>query len=190
MSDAYALARLRVVGFLSPPGTAADWGALRAAANRAGRRLVDVVVAEGGPGIALGWQDGDEPAVLDEPLSEIYRQPTATIQLVLAACLRCCWPDPDQPLYPGEATTETGVLQALDSLSPRTPSAGYEGASSGVHRHRKSALRVLRACGFLTPDSGDGAVKLGPAIAQWTPTDVAELRRGHHLLPSLEMEPT
>lgn len=190
MSDAYALARMRVLGFMPPPGTAAGSDALRGVANRAGRRLVDVVVADGGPGIALGWQEGDEPAVLDEPLSEICRQPATTVQLVLAACLRCCWPDADKPLYPGEATTEADVFRALDSLRPRAPGAGYEEASLGVYRHRKSALRVLRACRFLTPDSGDGAVTLGPAIAQWTFSEVAELRRGHHLLPSPGQEAT
>jgi hypothetical protein len=190
MSDAYALARMRVLGFIPPPGTAAGSDALRGVANRAGRRLVDVVVADGGPGIALGWQEGDEPAVLDEPLSEICRQPATTVHLVLAACLRCCWPDADKPLYPGEATTEADVFRALDSLRPRAPGAGDEEASLGVYRHRKSALRVLRACRFLTPDSGDGAVTLGPAIAQWTFSEVAELRRGHHLLPSPGQEAT
>lgn len=190
MTDAYVLARMRVLGVTPSLDSPARSNSLRMAADRAGRRLVDLVAADGGSAIALGWRDGDEPAVLDEPLSEIYRHPTTTVQLVLAACLRCCWPNSDQPLYPGAASTEEAVLRALDRLGTRTPSARYEEASAGVYRHRKSALRVLRACGFLAPEAGGGTVQLGPAIAQWTPAEVAELRRGHHLLPSPEKELT
>jgi hypothetical protein len=170
------------------PDSPAELNALRIATDRAGRRLVDVSGAEGVPAVALGWQDGDEPAVL-QPLAEIYRHAAPTVQLVLAACLRCCWPDPDQPLYPGQTATEAQVFRALDGLSARSRSSDLEEASNGVHASRKSALRVLRACAFLTPDTGDGAIRLGPAIAQWTPAEVAELRRGHHLLPGPDEEP-
>jgi hypothetical protein len=125
--------------------------------------------------------------VLQEPLAEIYRRASPTVQLMLAACLRCCWPDPDQPLYPGKTTTEGQIFRALDSLG-RTRVTDPEEANNGVYRVRKSALRLLRACAFLAPELGDGSIRLGPAIAQWTSTDVAELRRGHHLLPSAAEE--
>jgi hypothetical protein len=171
------------------PDSAAELNALRIVADRAGRRLVDVSGADGSPAVALGWQEGDEPAVLQEPLAEIYRHASSTVQLVLAACLRCCWPDPDRPLYPGGTATEAQVFRALDSLGTSTRSGDLEETSNGVYRHRKSALRALRACAFLAPDTGDCVIRLGPAIAQWTPADVAELRRGHHLLPSAEKEP-
>lgn len=183
---AYSLAKIRVLGVIHSPDNRAKSDSLRTAADHAGRRLVDVVCPGGERGIALGWQNGDEPAVMDEPLSEIYRHATTTVQLMLAACLRCCWPDPGQPLYPGEATTETVVFRALDNLRARAPSADSDEVRKGAHGHRRSALRVLRACGFLAPDAGEGTIRLGPAIAQWTPADITELASDHHLLPSQE----
>jgi hypothetical protein len=189
MSDGYALARIRVLGLAPVPASPADVDTMRIAANRAGRRLVHLSGADGALAVALGWQEGDEPAVLQEPLVDIYRHASPTVQLVLAACVRCCWPDPDQPLYPGETATEAQVFRALDSLGTRMLSADLEEANNGVHRARKSALRVLRACAFLASDTSDGAIRLGPAIAQWTPADIAELRRGHDFLPSPDEVP-
>jgi hypothetical protein len=189
VADACTLARIRALRATAMLADAAGSGALQASADRAGRRLVGVAAADGGLGIALGWQECDEPAVLDEPLSGVCRLAPPTVQLVLAACLRSCWPDPDKPVYPGLATTEATVLEALDRLGARTPEPWHEQAGSGVYRHRKSALRVLRACGFLAPDAADGSVRLGPAVAQWPAADVDELRRCHHLLPAPGQDP-
>ena len=47
----------------------------------------------------------------------------------------------------------------------------------------RSALRVLRACGYLAVAAGDGMVRLGPVVAAWSERDVDELRRGYDLLP-------
>lgn len=185
MTDAkYSLARIRALGIAPVPADRGVLDFLRTAAGQSGRRLVDVLGAGGKPGIALGWRAGDEPPVLDEPLYEICRQATVSVQLTLAACLRCCWPDPAEPLYPGVAATEADVFRALDNL--RAPASGPEPgeASKGVHSSRKSALRILRACVFLEPATEDGMIRLGPAIALWTPAEIAELARNHDLLPS------
>ena len=185
MTDAkYLLARVRALSVASPVGGQAELDCLGEAAGQAGRRLVDVLCPGREPGITLGWQLGDEPSVMDEPLSDTCRQATVSVQLVLAACLRCCWPEPAEPLYPGGAVAETAVFRALDRL--RSPGSGPEPGEvgKGVHSSRRSALRVLRACGFLEPDAGDGMIRLGPAVALWTPAEISELTRNHHLLPS------
>ncbi|GIF11643.1 hypothetical protein [Actinoplanes teichomyceticus] len=185
MSAAYELAKLRALRILPQPLDRTERDALRDAALLAGRGLVDVSLPDGSAAVVLSWPDGHEPVVL----SEASRSATSTVQLVLAACLRSCWPDPDAPPYPGVAATEEQVLTALEGLE--TPSAEPEESSrNGRYRARKSALRVLRACAFLQPDAGDGVVRLGPAVALWTPAEVAELRREHHVLPGRPEERT
>lgn len=185
MPDAtYSLARVRALGVAHVPADRGGLESLRAAADQAGRRLVDVLGPDGKPGITLGWRIGDEPLVLDEPLSEICRQVTVSVQLMLAACLRCCWPDPAEPLYPGGAATEADVFRALDGLRSEASGSEHGEAGKGVHSSRKSALRVLRACAFLEPGAEDGRIRLGSAIALWTPSEIAELARNYDLLPS------
>ncbi len=180
----YLLARIRALGVAAPVGDRAGLNCLGEAADQAGRRLIDVLRPGREPGITLGWQVGDEPSVMSEPLSDTCRQATVSVQLALAACLRCCWPDPAEPLYPGGTAAETAVFRALDRL--RSPASGPEPGEvgKGVHSSRRSALRILRACGFLEPDAGDGVIRLGPTVALWTPADISELARNHHLLPS------
>jgi hypothetical protein len=89
--------------------------------------------------------------------------------VVLAACLSCCWPDPDAPIFPGLPTSFEELRQTLAPL-------GIQNVTHAVNR--------LRRWGYLVADLGDGAIRLGPAVATWTQADVGSLRREHSRLPA------
>ncbi|WP_025358598.1 hypothetical protein [Kutzneria albida] len=139
-----------------------------AAAGRAGRRLVEVRSKDGRSELIMGWLQ-DNALTPEDPGGPA--KPSVGETLVLAACLRACWPDPDEPLYPGGMTTVAEIGVALEPL-------GVKG--TGVTR----ALNSLRARGFLAADTADDTVRLGPEIALWREADVAALRREYRQLPA------
>ncbi|MDI5973509.1 hypothetical protein POF50_029915 [Streptomyces sp. SL13] len=180
--DAYLLARaraLRVVP-LTAAGSADGLPVLRRAADDVQRRLVEVKAADR-PGVMVRWAPDVEPVsgVVGDPLT--HREAAPSQLLTLGAAVRLCWPDPEQPLYPGGAVAEEDVLAAC---APPGDGLLREGialiAQTSAYR---SALRVLRACGYLAADARDGMVRLGPMVAAWSERDVDELRRGYDLLP-------
>jgi hypothetical protein len=178
---AVALARLRAARVQVRPQEPAALRRLTAAAGRAGRTLVQVpTTTTRGAGLLLGWLDGSEP--VDQEDSGVQRrQPSPTVLLTFAACLRACWPDPGEEPYPGRVATERQVLAALAALtSPGAAPPGEDGG--GAERHYKSALRLLRATGLLDPAAAQ--VRLGPVVALWPASDVAVLRRFHDRLPA------
>jgi hypothetical protein len=178
---AVALGRLRAARVLARPEDPGTLRQLRAAATQAGRTVVEVR-RQGGPGLTLGWLEGSEP--LCGPDGGVDRRVAPpTVLLTFAACLRACWPDPERDPYPGVVATEAQVLAALATLDPtRLRGLGDDEGVGGAERHRKSALRQLRAAGFLDPD--DEQIRLGPAVTLWAAADIATLRRVHGRLPA------
>ncbi|MGW5768799.1 hypothetical protein OHA09_36015 [Streptomyces longwoodensis] len=180
--DAYLLARARAVRIvpLTAVGAADGLSVLRRAADDVQRRLVDVEAA-GGPAVMVRWAPDVEPVsgAVGDPLT--HREAAPSQLLTLGAAVRLCWPDPELALYPGGAVAEEDVLAAC---VPPGDGLLREGmaliAQTSAYR---SALRILRACGYLAADAGDGMVRLGPVVAAWSERDVDELRRGYDLLP-------
>ncbi|MFJ4910088.1 hypothetical protein ACIQCR_32400 [Streptomyces sp. NPDC093249] len=181
--DAYLLARARarrVVPLAAGAGAADGLSVLRRAAADVQRRLVEVESA-GGPGVMVRWAPDVEPVsgVVGDPLT--HREATPSQLLTLGAAVRLCWPDPERRLYPGGVVAEEEVLAAC---APPGDGLLREGmaliAQTSAYR---SALRVLRAWGYLATDAGDGMVRLGPMVAAWSERDVDELRNGYCLLP-------
>ncbi|MGW4034532.1 hypothetical protein ACWEFL_35430 [Streptomyces sp. NPDC004838] len=180
--DAYLLARARAVRIvpLAAAGAADGLSVLRRAADDVQRRLVDVEAVDG-PAVMVRWAPDVEPVsgVVGDPLT--HREAAPSQLLTLGAAVRLCWLDPEQALYPGGAVAEEDVLAAC---VPPGDGLLREGmaliAQTSAYR---SALRVLRACGYLAADAGDGMVRLGPVVAAWSERDVDKLRRGYDLLP-------
>jgi hypothetical protein len=98
---------------------------------------------------------------------------------VLAACLRCCWPDLSAPPWPGRPTTTRAVLSVLAQLLPtRLPQVH--------HRFAVEAFRQLHDAGWLRWHERAGTVVLGPRVATWPATDVDAVRELCRTMP----EPT
>ncbi|MFC0541904.1 hypothetical protein [Kutzneria chonburiensis] len=164
MDDRVRLAALRASRTLPMPEDVDELAEVRVAAARAGRRLVETSSRDGAPELALGWQQ-DNALTPDDPGGP--PKPTEGEILALAACLRACWPDPDEPLYPGATALVSDIAAALRPLG-----------ISGVTR----SLNRLVVLGFVLVDSG--TVRLGPDVAFWRDADIASLRREHHQLPA------
>ncbi|WNO76944.1 hypothetical protein [Streptomyces sp. AM8-1-1] len=177
--DAYLLAWARAVRVV-PLGAADALSVLRRAADDVQRRLVEVEVADR-QGVMVRWAPDVEPVsgVVGDPLT--HREATQSQLLTLGAAVRLCWLDPEQPLYPGGAVTEEDMLAACAPPGDGLPREGM--ALIAQRSAYRRALRVLRACGYLAADVGDGMVRLGPMAAAWSERDVDELRRGYDLLP-------
>lgn len=157
---AVALARLRAHRTASMPSEARAAASRRA--GRLGRRLVDV----GGGQTVLAWDDGAVPEA-DDTWSTHRLAPVAV--RTLAVCLALCWPEPTQDPFPGGATTVEQVTAALVAHGVDT-------------RHGRGALSgELAVAGLVTVD-GD-TVRLGPAVASWSPGQILALRRLHPRLP-------
>ncbi|MDX3231840.1 hypothetical protein [Streptomyces sp. ME19-01-6] len=183
MSDPYLLARARALRTVPVPADRAELTQLRCAADDVERRLVDVVTPDGTQELMTGWAPDVEPASGALGDNDVHRTASTVRLLTLACCIRHCWPDPSQPLYPGQPAAQQDVLAALtplqDTLAPRDGAAVL-----GQTGHFLTALRFLRACGHLAADVGDGMIRLGPMVALWSERDVAELRNGYDILPA------
>ncbi|MFJ9089770.1 hypothetical protein ACIRL3_45875 [Streptomyces sp. NPDC102384] len=183
MSDdaAYLLARARALRVVPVPDGADVLRRLGRAAEAVERRLVAVAAGDGAAGLLVAWGHDVEPAGAGQEWGGTHREASPSVLLMLGACLRACWTDVDQAPFPGEAAAEEDVLAAVvppDAVTVREGIAQY--APTAPYR---KALRVLRACGYLAADAGDGMVRLGPVVAAWPERDVDELRRGYPLLP-------
>jgi hypothetical protein len=163
MDDRVALAALRASRVL--PADRFDGTALAAAARTAGRSIARYVRPDGVETVVLGYA---QPSPLDPDVSGGPQSATPVPLLVLAACLRLCWPDPDEPLLPGDATSVYAVKRALATLE--------------VQRVEQAVNR-LRGTGHLVYGPGRGTLRLGPEIALWTDIDIDALRREYHRLP-------
>ncbi|MCX5589630.1 hypothetical protein [Streptomyces erythrochromogenes] len=185
--DRYQLARARALRTFPVPADHEELARLRHAVDDVDRRLTDVITAGGTRELMLAFSPDVEPAngSLDD---RDVRRPASPFRLVtLAACIRHCWPDRSQPLYPGQAARQDDVIATLaplhDALAPR------EGIGAlGRTSHFLAAVRFLRACGYLAPDEGGGTIWLGPMCALWSERDVTELRSGYDVLPGPRKE--
>jgi hypothetical protein len=123
MSDPLELARIRAQRTIPSPARETDLTALRIAAHRAGRQLLDVPEHGGGRRFLLGWPDGIDAPAAGSTKEDGVRQVTPSVLLVLAACLGCCWPPGQDRPYPGVPVPEKEVLEALDRFTqgPGTP---------------------------------------------------------------------
>ena len=176
-SPAVMMARLRAEISSALPTLPDRRAALLAAADRAGRRVVDAS-RPGNPVATLGWLDGAEPSA--DPDAGIKRITAApTMLLTFAAALRCCWEDPQTHPWPGKEVSEADVLAALRSIAP---GGGDDLTGPGAERHQRGALRKLRQAGLLDPISP--GVRFGPKVAAWTDSQIDELRGHHQRLPA------
>ncbi|MFN8077674.1 MAG: hypothetical protein U0Q15_19950 [Kineosporiaceae bacterium] len=127
--------------------------------------LVPVVPETSGPAVLaeLGL-----PALTAE-------QPNDTAR-VLAAVLRCCWPDPAAALWPGVPASFAAVASVLRGMVDRDPAA--------FHRACVGAIRRLDVARWVLWDESARVVRLGPRVAQWTPADLTVLRQLYRAMPA------
>jgi len=184
MNDPLALARIRAKRSIPAPARETDLAALRIAARRAGRQLLDVPGHGGGRRFLLGWPDGIDASAAASVREDGVRQVTPSVLLVLAACLGCCWPSGQDRPYPGLPVPETEILEALDRFT-QGPGA-LRPVAGGTRAARSRALRLLRATGFLEPGGDDGLVRLGPEIAAWGDRDIQRLRDRFEDFPGVQ----
>jgi hypothetical protein len=183
--DPLSLARMRASRTVPMPMDQADLQALREAADAAGRRLIEVQAHNGRRHLMLGWPADVDPASALSAAGQEARTATPATLLPLAACLGCCSPNPQAPLYPGQLATERDVITALDRFTRGSVTLGP--ADEGGGGRWKRALRRLQAAGLLDR-SGDGAIRLGPEIAAWGDAEARQLRDRHHDLPGVPGE--
>lgn len=155
--SAVLLARLRAEGAV--PATVAAGSDVAEEAAAVGRRVVRVDSS-----LRLGWADGHEPDPDGAGTARLSAFPTG----LLAAILALAWPDATLDPYPGEPLPADAVEQ-LATILDRDPKV--------VSKY----LAELRATELIT-DGEDGLLRLGPAVATWTPRTVTALRRHHHVL--------
>jgi hypothetical protein len=156
-----ALAALRAAPVV--PLQAAEREQAERLAAGAGRRLV----ALGDGCFTLGWPEGGAP----DPADERYdSRAFPDLRLKALVCLlHVCWPDRDDPPYPGCPATLDDIDRVFADLRLD-------------RRHALGALRGdLRAAG-LCAGADSGPFKLGPAVAAWDDGHVRVARRAADLV--------
>ncbi|SIR90548.1 hypothetical protein [Micromonospora avicenniae] len=115
------------------------------------------------------------PQVLAE-----YRQQAVTLQdaagtlRVLAACLRCCWPDPGTDPWPGRPADLAHVDRVLEQLTPGRDQRSRQRLLTAALRRLEAARWVLQTA---------GRVRLGPRIATWGPLELSTVRELWRMIP-------
>jgi hypothetical protein len=181
VDDRYLLARLRACGTARRPNDLAELTRIRTAAQQAERVLVEVYGPEESPAILLAWpSDGNPVDQADQ--APFFRMLSPTDLLVLAVCIRWCWPDPQGALYPGVSVPEAEVLDALQDFSPSSLMANVRSLKV-IRGQHKASLRRMAACRYLERSSASGLIALGPMLAVWSHEDVSTLRAEHHRIP-------
>ena len=178
-SASQLLAALHALRTIPSPLEERQVRALCAAAGRAGRTVVEV---QGGR-VLLGWDADSEGVWAGEAMEGVRSTRPAAPRLLraLAACIRCCWPDPDAPLYPAQPAKIADVVTAAAALGS-IKNAGESGIAG--ERHVRGALTTLDSAGLITLDQEDGTLSLGPVIATWPERDVGILRNAWSRLPA------
>lgn len=118
---------------------------------------------------------GAGPKVLAEYRQEAITLPDAAGTLrVLAACLRCCWPDPGTDPWPGRPAETSDVDRVLEQLTP---------GRDRISRQRllTAGLRRLEASRWVLPDAS--RVRLGPRVAAWGPLEMSTVRELWRMIP-------
>lgn len=171
-----ALARMRAAGVAPRPDDPSRARALSAAAQRAGRTLVDVRRGR----VVLGWLEDADTSWGSDDL-DLRDRAAPRLARTFAAVLRVCWPSPDSPLYPGVTAGVDDVLEAAATLGTIS---GVEDGGDAADRHAKGALVTLDACGLVELDRETSTVRLGPAVACWTDADTETARQAWSRLPA------
>jgi hypothetical protein len=164
--------------------TALWWARIRAAGPQlvaAGDPVPPGLMRLAEPGGSQGWlisilPNGAGPAVLDEldlP-RPVLEQPNDTAR-VLAAALKCCWPDPAGPLWPGASAPFGQVAGTFEAIT------GREEVVS--RRALVAALRRLSWSGWLLWDEESRTVRLGPRVVTWSPAELSTLRELWRSIP-------
>lgn len=105
-----------------------------------------------------------------------FERPTESAQ-VLACAIRCCWPSPQDALWPGTAATAAQVTSVFAQIN-RGKHPDY------LPRAVLPALRRLDWSGWLLYRSETGLVRLGPRVACWSDIDVNGLRDLWRMMPA------
>lgn len=94
---------------------------------------------------------------------------------VLAACLRCCWPDPATDPWPGLPASTGHIGLVLQRLVP---------GRSKVSRQQllSAGLRRLAASRWVLIEGAD-TVRMGPRIASFGSLELSTLRELWRLIP-------
>jgi hypothetical protein len=138
------------------------------------RRLVE-------PDARSVWFLPDVPSTAGPQVLAEYRQepaalpdPAGTLR-VLAACLRCCWPDPGTELWPGVPAGLAEVDLVLGRLTPGRDQVSRQRLLSAGLRRLEASRWVLR--------TGD-RVRLGPRVAGWGPLELSTIRELWRMIPA------
>jgi hypothetical protein len=181
---ALAMARARALGAVP---AVQGRGPLGTAAAMAGRVLVELEPLDSrGPRLALGWAAGCEPP---EDQALMPRRPVpAMLAITFAVALRCCWPDPLGPPYPGVKVTRQQVLHDVLLVQGHSPDAvaarsHREAGNVGGRWNARRALDQLVLSGYLEDRPPDG-VRPGRLVALWSPAQVARARALWSFLPA------
>jgi hypothetical protein len=186
VDDRYLLARLRVGGIARRPHDASELTRIRTAAQQAERVLVEVYGPDEAPAMLLAWPNDDDPVGQGDH-APFFRTLSPTDLIVLAVCIRWCWPDPQGALYPGVSVPEAEVLDALQDFSPSSHMANVRSLQV-IRGQHKASLRRLAACRYLERSGASGLIALGPMLAIWSQEDVSALRAEHHRIPGPSAE--
>ena len=146
MPDPLSLARMRASRTVPMPMDQADLQALREAADAAGRRLIEVQAHNGRRHLMLGWPADVGPASALSAAGQEARTATPATLLPLAACLGCCSPNPQAPLYPGQLATERDVITALDRFTRGSVTLGPADEGGGGRWKRRCAACRRQGC--------------------------------------------
>lgn len=120
------------------------------------------------------------PAVLEEyglPGGSVV-DPKGTMR-VLAACLRCCWPDPGSEIWPGAPAALDNVEAVFAQMVP---------GRDRLTRHRTllGGVRRLAVSGWLRFDERTRTVQIGPRVATWGSLELSTLRELWRLISGSE----
>lgn len=168
---------------MGPDLTALAWakaragGPYRVPAGSAHVPGTDRLVEPGGELVWLVPQvpDSADSRVLKElTLSSVaVEQPNDTARM-LAACLRCCWPDPSDPPWPGVPVTLATAVELFRLLT-----TGRD--AEAQHRAAVAAVNRLEGGGWLL-ESGQ-TLRLGPRVGLWSAADLTVLRQLWRSMP-------
>lgn len=120
------------------------------------------------------------PTVLEE-----YGLPGASVvdpkgsMRVLAACLRCCWPDTGSEIWPGVPAMLEDVGAVFVHLVPGRDSRAR-------HRTLLGGVRRLAASGWLRFDERNHIVQVGARVAGWGSLELSTLRELWRLIPAAD----
>lgn len=172
------LAAARALRVMPSPLDPTQARKLNAAARRIGRTVVEVDRGR----VLLAWDAGTDGVWASEGLELVRSLRPAQPRLLrtLAACLRCCWADPGEPIHPSRRASIDDVLAAAGTLGTVDESAELGPTS----KHTRGALTTLDAAGLIVLNEAERSVALGPVLATWTDREISVLRSAWARMPA------